>query len=133
VDGQHPPQVDVAQVVGVDEDDVVAVVGEAGVGRDRAGRPEERRLVKLGDPQHLPAVHPPDVVADMVGQVVGVDQHVPDAGVDEGVDPVVEHGPAGDRDQALGHAVRERPQPTARPGRQHQRLRSPRPVLTNHP
>ena len=45
MEGQQRPQVDIAEVIGVDDHDLVGVVGQVGVGGDRAGRAQERRLV----------------------------------------------------------------------------------------
>jgi hypothetical protein len=119
VGGQQRAQVHVRQVVGIDDEDVVGVVGEAGGRCDGAGRAQQHGLVGLGGAKAL-AVALAEEVAHGPRQVMGVDQHVAHAGCGQRVEPVAQQGPATDVHHALGHGVGDGPQPRAQAAGQQQ-------------
>ena len=47
MEGQQRTQVDIAEVIGVDDHDLIGLVRQVGVGRDGASRAQKRRLVRL--------------------------------------------------------------------------------------
>ena len=47
MESQKRPQVDVAEVIGVDDHDLIGLVRQIGVGRNGTGRAQKRRLVRL--------------------------------------------------------------------------------------
>ncbi len=73
VECDQGPQVDVAEVVGVDDHDFVGTVGQIGVGGDRAGRAQKLRLVRLGQAEPAVGVDRLDVGPDPLGVGMGVD------------------------------------------------------------
>jgi hypothetical protein len=121
VEREHPAQIDVAEVVGVDDDYLVGALGQVGVGGDRAGRAEQLGLIRLGQVEASFGVDAIDVGPHLVRVRVRVDPRLPDAGVAEPPDPVVEERAPGDRHEALGDRVRQGAQPGPEARRQDHR------------
>ena len=122
VEREQSAEVDVAEVVGVDDDDLVGAVGQIGVGGDRAGRAEQIGLERLGKVEAFFGVDTLDVGPNLIGVRVRVDPCLGDAGVAQAVDPVSEERTPRDRHQALGDRIREGPQPSPQTCRQDHRL-----------
>ena len=136
VEGQQGPQVDIAEVVGVDDDDLFGVVGQVGVGGHRAGRAQQLRLVRLRQAEPAIGVDRPDILPDPAGVGVGVDPRLPDPGLGQALDPVIQQGPIPDRHQAFRDRVGQRAESRPQPAREyqglgpraHRRISRPRPV-----
>ena len=122
VEREQPAEIDVAEVVGVDDDDLVGTVGQIGVGGDRAGRAEQLGLERLGEVEASFGVDAIDVGPDLIGVRVRVDPCLADAGVAQAVDPVSEERTPGDRHQAFGDGVRQGSQPGPQTRRQDHRF-----------
>jgi hypothetical protein len=106
-------KVHVAEVVGVDDEAVVSVSHEVAVGVNGAGGAEEPRLESLDDVELACLVDAVDVGADLVAEMVGVDEDLSQAGFGKSVEPVVEEGTSGDGEEALGHRVSQGAQTSA--------------------
>ena len=104
-------QVDVAEVVSVDDHNVVGIVGQIGVSGNRARRAEQVPLERLHETKPAFGVHSLDVGSDQLGQGVGADPGLCDSGFGQAIDPEVEQGPFGDWDQTSGDCVGEATQP----------------------
>ena len=90
---------------------------EAGQRLDHAaaGVEQVRALVGNDDARLAPAG---DMVLDLVGEMMDVDDRSLDAGRGQAVEHIVEQRLAADRDQRLGRAIGERPHAHAVAGRQ---------------
>ena len=125
VEREQRPQVDVAEVIGVDDDDLDR--------RRRPGRrwrrsvPAEPRSsgsydsARRSRPSALTAI---DVGPDLIGVGVRVDPGLADARLGQAIDPEVQQRTAGDRDQALGDRVGQGAEPGPQPARQEEGLDS---------
>ena len=87
-------EVDVTEIIGVDDDDLLGAFGEVGVGGDRAGRAEQLGLEGLGQVETAVGIIAIDVGSDLLGVRVGVDPRLPDPGVGEPIDPGAEQSGA---------------------------------------
>ncbi len=107
-------EVEIGQIVGVARQEERLALHPVAV-RDECPRAAEQ-LGLIHRAYGGRAVPGLEVTLDLIGEMVGVDQHLGDAGEVEGVEPPVEQGGAPDRQQAFGLLVGERTQPRTEAG-----------------
>jgi len=113
VKGNQRIEIKVAQIVGVDDHDIVGIVCQIRIGCHGAGRAQERRLVRLNQAETTSRVHTCDVGANGFGMRMSVDPCLGDPDAGQVVDPKVNQWPAADRYHALGNRVGQRTQPNS--------------------
>ncbi len=124
--GEQRPQIDVAEIVGVDDHDLVGNVGKVGIGGDRAGRAQKHGLVRFDQVKPSFGIDPRDIITNLLGLGMGVDPGLADPRLRQAIDPVIQEGAVKDRHQALGHGVGQGTQAGSQPARQQQCLDSSR-------
>lgn len=90
-------------MIGIDDDNLVGIVGQIDIGSDCAGRAQERWFVRLAQMELPLSVDLFDVGTNGLGQGMGVDSAFADAGLGQTGYPGVEQRPAGDGNQAVGN------------------------------
>ena len=98
--GQKRPQVDIAEVIGVDDHNLIGLVRQIGVGRNGTSRAQKRRLVRLDEAQPAFGIDPRNVGTNLIGLGVRVDPSLADSRVGQVIDPEVQQGTI--RDAAPG-------------------------------
>ena len=90
MEGQERTKVDVAKVVGVDDHNLVGIGSEVGIGSDRAGRAQQRRLIRFDQAEPALGVDPCDIGSNLFGQGVSIHAGLADSRLDQAIDPDIE-------------------------------------------